>query len=152
MDHRPKRPDSRKISKLMKRITPVVGILNRAMIRVPLVGEKLVVGAGKSLGRLTARNRALGFRTEPGYENALYNWELYLELLGADYQKKDAGPTDKIYTFIRCPAGFTEPEHLAACAATMELDQALVETSGARLIIEKRIPEDGMCSVRLVPA
>ncbi|MDD5222503.1 MAG: hypothetical protein PHE84_00810 [bacterium] len=139
-------------SKILKNSTAVIGALNRALVRIPLVGEKMVAGPSKSLGRLTARNKILGFKTDPSYENALFNWELFLELIGAEFQKKDLSPTVKIYTFLRCPAGYTEPGHLGACAATMELDRSLVSTSGGQLIIEKRIPIDGLCAVRIVPA
>ncbi|MCX5859448.1 MAG: hypothetical protein NT056_06075 [Proteobacteria bacterium] len=139
-------------SKILKNSTAVIGVFNRALVKIPLVGEKMVAGTSKSLGRLTARNRMLGFRTDPSYENALFNWELFLELIGAEFKKDDLSPTAKIYTFVRCPAGYTEPEHLGACVATMELDQSLVSTSGGQLIIEKRIPIDGLCAVRIVPA
>jgi hypothetical protein len=139
-------------SKILKSSTSVIGVFNRALVRIPLVGEKMVAGTSKSLGRLTARNKMLGFKTDPSYENALFNWELFLELIGAEFKKQDLSPTAKIYTFVRCPAGYTEPEHLGACVATMELDQSLVSTSGGQLIIEKRIPIDGLCAVRIVPA
>ena len=142
----------KRTSRILKKATPVIGALNRALVKVPLVGEKMVAGAGKSLGKLTARNKMLGFKTESSYENALYNWELFLELIGAEYKKDDLGPTAKVYTFVRCPAGYAESEHLSACIATMELDRSLVSTSGGQLIIEKRIPIDGICAVRIVPA
>lgn len=144
--------EKNRTSKVLKTTTPVIGVLNRVLVKVPLVGEKLVAGTSKSLGKLTARNKALGFKTEPSYENALYNWELFLELLGAEFKREDLSPTAKVYTFVRCPAGYSEPEHLSACVATMELDQSLVSTSGGQLIIEKRIPIDGLCAVRIVPA
>jgi hypothetical protein len=139
-------------SKILESSTSVIGVFNRALVRIPLVGEKMVAGTSKSLGRLTARNKMLGFKTDPSYENALFNWELFLDLIGAEFKKQDLSPTAKIYTFVRCPAGYTEPEHLGACVATMELDQSLVSTSGGQLIIEKRIPIDGLCAVRIVPA
>jgi len=139
-------------SKILKNSTSVIGVFNRALVKIPLVGEKMVAGTSKSLGRLTARNKMLGFKTDPSYENALFNWELFLELIGAEFKKDDLSPTAKVYTFVRCPAGYTEPEHLGACVATMELDQSLVSTSGGQLIIEKRIPIDGLCAVRIVPA
>lgn len=143
---------TKKTSKILKSITPVIGVLNRALVKVPLIGEKMVAGSSKSLGKLTARNKMLGFKTDPSYENALYNWELFLELIGAEFKKDDLNPTAKVYTFVRCPAGYTESEHLGACVATMELDQSLISTSGGQLIIEKRIPIDGICAVRIVPA
>jgi hypothetical protein len=34
----------------------------------------------------------------------------------------------------------------------MELDQSLIKSSGAQLAIEKQIPKDGICVVKILPA
>ena len=78
----------KRTSQILKKSTPVIGVINRVLVKVPLVGEKMVAGTSKSLGRLTARNKLLGFKTEPSFENAIYNWELFLELIGRNSRRK----------------------------------------------------------------
>lgn len=140
------------ISKIMKRIVALVGLLNRAMVRVPGVGKKMVAGTSSSLGKVAPHLGLLGFRKEPSYNTATWNWEIFLNLIGAEYEKEAVSPHKIIYTFHRCPAGFCQPGHLDACEATMQLDHNLVEKSGAQLIVEKRIPIDGVCVEALISA
>ncbi|MDD3717782.1 MAG: hypothetical protein PHP28_03855 [Actinomycetota bacterium] len=139
-------------SKVMKPVVKMVGAQNRLMVRVP--GGKAMVGAmNRALGKLLPRLSFLGFRKDPSYENALHNWETYLVLVGAgDYEKETRGPRENVYTFHKCPAGFCRSAHADACDATMVLDHSVVESSGARLRVDKTIPVDGVCVEVVVPA
>lgn len=139
-------------SKIMKPIVAMVGMQNRLLVRIPGVGKRLVGGMSKGIGKLAPRLGFLGFRKEPSYENALWNWEIFLNLIGADYEKETISPQRNVYTFHKCPAGFCCSEHLDACEGTMQLDHNLVESSGAKLIVEKCIPKDGVCVETLAPA
>ena len=123
----------------------MVGLQNRALVRVPGVGKKMVAGTSRALGKAAPHLGFLGFRRNPSYETAIWNWEVFLNLIGAEYEKETISPHENAYTFHSCPAGFCHPNHLEACEATMQLDQSLVEKSGAQLIVEKRIPIDGVC-------
>lgn len=128
---------------------PFLGTFIRAMVKVPLLGTML--GANnKILGRLLPKLAFLGFRKEPSYENAIWNWEVFLKLIGAQYEVAEATPQSKCYLIKECPAGHCRPEHLAACKATMELDNSLIENSGASLVVDKRFPLDGVCVERVV--
>jgi hypothetical protein len=139
-------------SKVIKPVVAVVGIQNRLLVRVPVVGKKMVEGTSRAIGKLAPRVAFLGFRKEPSYENALYNWEIFLDLIGAEYEKETRDPQENVYTFRKCPAGFCCSEHANACDATMVLDHTLVASSGARLRLDKRIPIDGICVEAIVPA
>jgi hypothetical protein len=140
------------VSKVMKPVVAMVGLQNRLLVRVPVVGKKMVEGSSAALGKLAPRLSFLGFRNQTSYENALWNWENFLAILGADYEKETVESQRNVYTFRRCPAGYCGPDHLAACEATMQLDHNLVKSSGAKLLVEKCIPKDGVCVETLVSA
>lgn len=139
-------------SKIMKPVVVIVGMNNRLLVRVPVVGKKMVEATSWLIGKLAPHIAFLGFRKEPSYENALHNWEIYLDLIGAEYEKGVRGTQENVYTFRKCPAGFCSCEHADACDATMVLDHVLVESSGARLKVDKRIPIDGICVEAIVTA
>ncbi len=134
---------------LIAKTIPFWGTYFRFMVRIPLLG-KIVGLTNKALGRLLPRMYFLGFRKEVSYENAVWNWEIFLKLIGAEYDVQVTSPQSRVYNFKKCPAGHCRLEHLDACNATMELDNSLVEKSGARLIVDKRLPLDGICVERVV--
>jgi hypothetical protein len=144
--------DNPVLLKIMKVTVALTGLLNRALVRVPGVGKKMVASTSKSLGKVAPHLSFLGLRKEPSYDNAIWNWEIFLHLIGAEYEKEEVSPHKTTYTFHRCPVGCCRPEHLDACEATMQLDRNFVETSGARLMVEKCIPVDGVCVETLVSA
>jgi hypothetical protein len=111
---------------------------------------KTVGLTNKALGRLLPKLSFLGFRKEASYENAVWNWEIFLKLIGAEYDVEVKSPQSRIYNIKKCPAGHCRLEHLDACNATMELDNSLVENSGEKLIVDKRFPIDGICVERVV--
>jgi hypothetical protein len=121
----------------------------RIVVRIPLLGRTVGL-TNKALGRLLPKLSFLGFRKEASYENAVWNWEIFLKLIGADYDVEAISPQSRIYNIKKCPAGHCRLEHLDACNATMELDNSLVESSGAKLIVDKRFPIDGICVERVV--
>ena len=139
-------------SKARKGAASLVGMQNRLLVKIPVVGKKLAAGMSRTVGKLMPRLSFMGFRKEPSYENAIYNWENFLDQLGAEYEKEIRGPREIAYTFRKCPAGFCNSKHAEACDATMELDRNLVANSGARLRLEKTIPVDGICVEIIVPA
>jgi hypothetical protein len=136
-------------SGIISKTVPFFGLYFRVVIRIPLLG-KAVGLTNKALGRLLPYISILGFRKEKSYENAVWNWELFLKLIGAQYDMEASSPQSRLYTIKKCPAGHCRLEHLDACKATMELDNSLVESSGARLIVDKRFPLDGVCMERIV--
>jgi hypothetical protein len=129
--------------------TPFFGTYCRGVVRIPLVG-RMVGLTNKLTGRLLPRLSFLGFRPEASYGNAVRNWEIFLGLIGATYDVEEISPRERRYTIHKCPAGHCRIGHLEACKATMELDNSLVEASGARLIVDKRFPVDGVCVERVV--
>jgi hypothetical protein len=138
-----------KFSGIISKTIPFWGSYFRMMIRIPLLG-KTVGLTNKILGRLLPKLSFLGFRKEMSYENAVWNWEIFLKLIGAEYDVEATSQQSRIYNIKKCPAGHCLLEHLEACKATMELDNSLVESSGARLIVDKRFPLDGICVERIV--
>ena len=138
-------------SKIMKPVVRMVGIQNRLLVRVPVVGKKMVDGSSRAIGKLAPRLAFLGFKKEPSYENALHNWETFLALISAEYEKETRGPQENVYTFRKCPAGFCSSEHADACDGTMVLDHTLVASSGAKLRVDKSIPVDGICIEAVIP-
>jgi hypothetical protein len=142
--------DIKRTSKIIPGIVSVFGVLNRTLVRLPGIGKKIVAGSSRSVGRVIPRLNRFGFIKEPSYENAVWNWDLFLDLIGADYEKEEAGDNATIYKIYKCPAGFCQPEHVDACEATMECDHSLVDTSGARLVVEKRFPNDGICVEKVI--
>ena len=138
-----------KFSGIISKTIPFWGSYFRLVVRIPLLGRTIGL-TNKALGRLLPNLSFLGFRKETSYENAVWNWEIFLKLIGAEYDVEATSPNSRIYNIKKCPAGHCRLEHLEACKATMELDNSLVERSGARLIVEKRFPIDGVCVQRLV--
>jgi hypothetical protein len=134
---------------LIAKTIPFWGSYFRGMVKIPLLGRTVGL-TNKMLGRLLPKLSFLGFRKEASYENAVWNWEIFLKLIGAEYDVKVTSPQSRLYTFKKCPAGHCRLEHLNACNATMELDNSLVESSGARLVVDKRFPLDGICVERIV--
>jgi hypothetical protein len=134
---------------LIAKTIPFWGSYFRGMVRIPLLG-RTVGPTNKLLGRLLPKLSFLGFRKEASYENAFWNWEIFLKLIGAEYDVEATSPQSRLYTIKKCPAGHCRLEHLDGCNATMELDNSLVESSGARLIVDKRFPIDGVCVERIV--
>ena len=137
------------LSGIILKTTPFFGSYCRGVVRIPLLGRTLGL-TNKALGRLLPKLSFLGFRKEASYENAVWNWEIFLKLIGADYDVEAISPQSRIYNIKKCPAGHCRLEHLDACNATMELDNSLIESSGARLIVDKRFPIDGICVERVV--
>ena len=138
-----------KHSRIISKTIPFWGSYFRVVVRIPLLGRTVGL-TNKALGRLFPKLSFLGFRKEASYENAVWNWEIFLKLIGADYDVEAISPQSRIYNIKKCPAGHCRLEHLDACNATMELDNSLVESSGARLIVDKRFPIDGICVERVV--
>ena len=134
---------------LIAKTIPFWGSCFRGMVKIPLLG-KTVGLTNKTLGRLLPKLSFLGFRKETSYENAVWNWEIFLKLIGAQYNVEVTSSRSRIYNIRKCPAGHCRLEHLDACNATMELDNSLVESSGAKLIVDKRFPIDGICVERVV--
>ena len=137
------------LSGIILKTTPFFGSYCRGVVRIPFLGRTLGL-TNKALGRLLPKLSFLGFRKEASYENAVWNWEIFLKLIGADYDVEAISPQSRIYNIKKCPAGHCRLEHLDACNATMELDNSLIESSGARLIVDKRFPIDGICVERVV--
>ena len=138
-----------KYSGVISKTIPFWGSYFRIVVRIPLLGRTVGL-TNKALGRLLPKLSFLGFRKEASYENAVWNWEIFLKLIGADYDVEAISPQSRIYNIKKCPAGHCRLEHLDACNATMELDNSLVESSGAKLIVDKRFPTDGICVERVV--
>ena len=138
-----------KVSKVIAKTIPFWGSYFRLAVKVPLLGN-IVVLTNKTLGRLLPKLSFLGFRKEASYENAIWNWEIFLDLIGADYDVESTSPQSKTYYIKKCPAGHCRLQHLEACKVTMELDNSLVENSGAKLIVDKRFPIDGICVEKVV--
>ena len=134
---------------LIAKTIPLLGSFFRIVVKIPLLGRTIGI-TNKALGRLLPKFSFLGFRKEASYENAVWNWEIFLKLIGAEYDAEAISPQSKIYNITKCPAGHCRLEHLDACQATMELDSSLVESSGARLVVDKRYPLDGICVERVV--
>jgi hypothetical protein len=139
-----------KHSGIISKTIPFIGLYIRGVVRIPLLG-RMLGSTHKALGRLLPNLSFLGFRKEASYENAIWNWEIFLNLIGAQYDVEETSPESRIYTIKECPAGHCRLEHLDACKVTMELDNSLIERSGARLIVDKRLPIDGICLERIVP-
>ena len=139
-----------KYSRIISKTVPFWGAYFRIAVKIPLIG-KTVGLTNKALGRLLPKLSFLGFRKEASYENAIWNWEIFLKLIGAQYDVEETSPESRLYTIKGCPAGYCRLEHLDACKVTMELDNSLIERSGARLIVDKRLPIDGICLERIVP-
>jgi hypothetical protein len=139
-----------KPSGIISKTIPFFGLYFRILIRIPLLGRTVGL-TNKALGRLLPNISFLGFRKEASFENAVWNWENFLKLIGAQYDVEISTSRSRIYTIKKCPAGHCRLEHLDACKATMELDNSLVERSGARLIVDKRLPLDGTCVERVAP-
>jgi hypothetical protein len=133
------------LTTIFKGVAVMTGLLTRVMLKIPVVGEAMLTSQNKILGKVFPYLSFLGFQRGSSYEIALSNWETYLGLLGGDYEKETVSPGRNVYTFHKCPAGYCRREHLAACEVTMVLDNSLVEASGAKLVVEKCIPTDGMC-------
>lgn len=136
-------------SHIIARTIPLWGWYFRLAAKIPLVG-RITAMTNKLLGKILPRLSFLGFRKEASYENAIWNWEIFLKLIGAEYDVEVTSPQSKIYYIKKCPAGNCRFEHLDACNITMELDNSLVENSGASLIVDKRFPLDGICVERVV--
>jgi len=137
------------LSWIILKTTPFFGSYCRSVIRIPILGKTLGL-TSKALGRLLPHLAFFGFRKGKSYENAIWNWEIFLKLIGAQYNVEEISSQSRLYTIEKCPAGHCRLEHLEACKATMELDNSLVESSGARLIVDKRFPIDGICIERVV--
>ena len=136
-------------SGIISKTIPFWGSYFRIVVRIPLLGRTVGL-TNKALGQLLPKLSFLGFRKEASYENAVWNWEIFLKLIGADYDVEATASYTRIYNIKKCPAGHCRLEHLDACNATMELDNSLVESSGAKLIVDKRFPTDGICVERVV--
>jgi hypothetical protein len=138
------------LSWIILKTTPFFGSYCRGIVRIPLLGRMLGL-TNKALGRLLPKLSFLGFRKDASYENAVWNWEIFLKLIGAQYDVEETPSQTRLYNIYKCPAGHCRLEHLDGCNATMELDKSLVLSSGARLIVDKQFPIDGICVERVVP-
>ena len=131
-------------------VIPAIGFWNRMMVKIPFLGERLLVMSNKMTGKILPNLTFLGFRNDASFDNAIWNWELFLSMIGADYDIGESSADSKLYIIKKCPAGYCRPSHLTACRATMALDHSLVESSGAKLMVEKRFPTDGVCVEKVV--
>ena len=138
-----------KLSSIMSKTIPFWGSYFRVAVKIPIFGRTVGL-TNKALGKLLPKLSFLGFRKEASFENAVWNWEIFLKLIGAEYDVEIISTQSRIYNIKKCPAGHCRLEHLNACKATMELDNSLVESSGARLVVDKRYPIDGICVEKIV--
>jgi hypothetical protein len=126
-------------------IIPIIGFINKIIVKIPFIGRTLLSFSNRMTGKSLPYFTFLGFRKAATYENAIWNWEIFLSLIGAKYSAEEISPDIKVYTIFKCPAGYCQKRHLDACKVTMEIDSNLVKRSGAKLIVEKRFPIDGVC-------
>ena len=138
-----------KLSSIMSKTIPFWGSYFRVAVKIPIFGRTVGL-TNKALGKLLPKLSFLGFRKEASFENAVWNWEIFLKLIGAEYDVETISTQSRIYNIKKCPAGHCRLEHINACKATMELDNSLVESSGARLVVDKRYPIDGICVEKIV--
>jgi hypothetical protein len=129
---------------------PAVGYFNRLVLKLPFLGKIFLDLSNRLIGKMLPYFTILGFRKEASYANAIWNWENFLGLIGADYTVEIGSPESRTYTIHKCPAGYRRLEHLGACRCTMALDHGLVERSGAKLVVDKRFPIDGICIERVL--
>jgi hypothetical protein len=139
-----------KISRFTSKAVPFFGMYFRGMVGIPLLG-RTVAPMNKIVGGLLPRFSTLGFRKEASFENAVWNYQVFLKLIGAPHNVDTSIPYARSFIIYKCPAGHCQLGHLDACLATMELNSSLVETSGARLVVEKRFPVNGVCIEKVVP-
>ncbi len=126
------------------------GFVSRMFVKVPVLGKSTIGFSNKMIGNVLPNLKFFGYRKEATYENAVWNWENFLDIIKADYDVEIDSQNSRTYTIYKCPAGYCRLEHLNACQATMELDHCLVAKSGAKLIVEKRIPTDGICIEKII--
>lgn len=138
-----------KYSKIIAKTIPLWGTYFRLAVKIPFLG-KITGLTNRLLGKMLPKLSFLGFRKAASYENAIWNWEIFLDLIGAHYDVESTSPQSKTYFIKKCPAGHCRMEHLNACMVTMELDNSLIENSGEKLIVDKRFPIDGICVERVV--
>jgi hypothetical protein len=136
-------------SRIISKTIPFWGWYFRLAAKIPLAG-KITGRTNKTLGKLLPKLSFLGFRKEASYENAVWNYEIFLKLIGAPYDVKIDSPLSRPFIIHKCPAGHCRLEHLNACKVTMKLNHSLVESSGAILMVDKRSPLDGSCVERVV--
>jgi len=86
---------SDKTSRLIAKTIPFWGKYFRLAVKIPLVG-KITALTNKLLGRLLPKLSFLGFRKDASYENAIWNWEIFLKLIGAEYDAEVTSPQSKI--------------------------------------------------------
>jgi hypothetical protein len=138
-----------KLSRITSKAIPFFGFYFRSMVKIPLLG-RTAGPTNKLLGGLLPKLSFLGFRKEASFENAVWNYEIFLKLIGAQYDVETTSPQSRPFIIHKCPAGHCRLEHLDACVATMELNHSLVESSGAKLIVDRRFPLDGVCIEKVV--
>jgi hypothetical protein len=100
-----------KHSGIISKTIPFFGLYIRGVVRIPLLGRMLGL-TNKVLGRLLPSLSFLGFLKEASYDNAIWNWEIFLKLIGAHYDVEETSPDSRLYTIKECPAGSCRLEHL----------------------------------------
>lgn len=140
-----------KMESIIPKILPFLGVYFRIGVKVPFLRQTIFFTNG-AVGRLIPKLAFLGFRKGKSYENAIWNWELYLKLVGCAYEVQENDQKESIYILRQCPVGNCRRDHTDVCDATMTLDHNVVKTIGAKLILEKTIPVDGICVLRIARA
>jgi hypothetical protein len=117
-------------------IIPIIGFINKTVVKIPFIGRILLSFSNKMIGQILPYFTFLGFRKAATYENAIWNREVFLSLIGAQYSAEKISPDIKVCTIFKCPAGYCQKRQLNACKVTMELDSNLVKRQGPNSLLK----------------
>ena len=120
-------------------LTRSVGRFNQNLHRLPMVGEPLVRGLNRNLGKIFFYSPLTFFkRADTIGEVKKFLIRLCDQFgISIDITKVE---DDSLEFFVnKCPYGYCQSDQLGVCDAAMDLDRVLFRLSGAELIIQESI-------------
>lgn len=122
-------------------LLPVAGKAQDLVFRVPAVGEILVRGGNRLLGRLAFHAPLLGGKKSSDIRSICEQWFAFLNRNGISPSLESMDDESFVWSVSSCPYGFCRPEQWGVCDAAMDLDRTYLRLLGAGLVIKERIPQ-----------
>lgn len=134
----------------INRMLPLVGKVNSLVFAIPGLGEPIVRTVSKAIGKLAFKLPLLGGEPAQHVGHVHDQWLKFMGLVGINTDVISREDGQFVMTMDACPYGFDEADQHGVCDACMDLDRAYVQSLGARIEIEQRIPDGAhQCQFRV---
>jgi len=130
-----------------KRLFLGMGLLYRALYRLPVFGDRAVRSIGAAIACLNYHS-SYGVKSFVSMDAFRAQFEELAGMADLDVEITFQDGDRMELVVPLCPYGFSKPGHRGVCDAAMEMDRRMYGYCGAELVIDESIP-DGFPACRV---